>query len=179
MLSGIYDMLCNKSRRNPTVSGLSQSQELAIDSLLSGSTITAAATAAGVDRTTVHRWLADEGFRDEYEYRRVELQSAVRDRLMALTDKAVDVLEKSLDDGDAKSALALLRGLGMLNEDATVAVSVSNRVGVDTAYTEPMTQADATNRLRDLLQDQGVSLPVGFEFRRTLQIPFVVCEESE
>jgi len=170
-------MFRNVLQQNATVSGLSRSRELAIESLLSGSTVTAAATAAGVDRTTVHRWLADDKFRAEFEFRRVELQTTVRDRLMGLADKAVDVLETALADGDVKSALALLRGLGMLNDEPTVAVNVSNRFGVNGSSMEPMTNADAEARLRALIEDQGLSLPQGFEFRSTLQIPFEVCEE--
>jgi hypothetical protein len=163
--------------QNTTVSGLSRSRELAIESLLSGSTVTAAATAAGVDRTTVHRWLTNADFKREFEFRRVELQSAVRDRLAGLADKAVDVLETALKDGDVKSALTLLRGLGMLNEEPAVAVNVSNRFGADGSYMEPQTSADTESRLRELLQDVGVSLPDGFQFSARLQIPIVVCDE--
>jgi hypothetical protein len=84
---------------------------------LGGKTITAAAKAAKVDRTTIYRWLrdpCDPSFRNALEQGRLELQAAVKTRLMRLANKATDCLEDAVKAGDSKAALALLKGLGLL-----------------------------------------------------------------
>ena len=98
--------------------GLSPTQELALAALLAGKTVTAAAQQAGVDRSTVYRWLRNPyqpGFRLALERGRWELRQAVQARLLTLADKAADCLEVTLAQGDGKAALALLKGLGLLN----------------------------------------------------------------
>src|ERR1700720_4712091 len=96
---------------------LSPAQEKALDALLTGQTVTAAAKAADVDRTTIYRWLRDPyraNFRLALERRRREIRYAMEARLLALTTKATDCLEGALTLGDAKAAVALLKGLGFL-----------------------------------------------------------------
>lgn len=97
--------------------GLSPAQEKALMALLAGQTVTAAAKAANVDRTTVYRWLRHpdhRAFRTALEDGRRELRQAMSARLLALLPKAADCLEAALTAGDSKSALALLKGLGFL-----------------------------------------------------------------
>lgn len=97
---------------------LSPAQEKALAALLAGQTVTKAAKAADVDRTTVYRWLRDPyrpAFRVALDQGRREMRQAVQARLLALTNKAADCLEGALADGDGKSALALLKGLGFLH----------------------------------------------------------------
>lgn len=93
-------------------------QQKALAALLAGQTITAAAKAAGVDRTTVHRWLRDRykpAFPDALERGRRELRQATEARLLAMASKATDCLEEAMEEGDGKAAaLALLKGLGFL-----------------------------------------------------------------
>ena len=70
-----------------------------------------------MDRTTVHRWLRDPdrpGFRIALERGRRELRQTAKARLLALAGKAADCLEGALALGDSKAALALLKGLGLL-----------------------------------------------------------------
>jgi hypothetical protein len=94
---------------------LSAQQDQALEYLLTGSTVTAAAAAAGVDRSTVHRWLrADVRFATQYERRRRELVEATEARLLMLADRAVGVVEQALADGDSRAALSVLKGLGLL-----------------------------------------------------------------
>jgi hypothetical protein len=62
---------CNELPQNAALSG---PQLTAMEGILSGQSITAAAEAAGVDRGTVHRWLRDDpDFRAAYHERRADL----------------------------------------------------------------------------------------------------------
>jgi transposase-like protein len=104
--------------QNATFSeNLSPAQEKALAALLAGQTITDAAKAAEVDRSTIYRWLRDAcrpDFRIALERGRLELRQAVEARLLALANEATDCLEHAFARGDGKSALALLHGLGLL-----------------------------------------------------------------
>jgi hypothetical protein len=96
---------------------LTPAQEKALAALLAGQTVTAAAKAANVDRTTVYRWLRhpdDRAFYIALERGRRELRFAMRARLLALLPMAADCLETALALGDGKTALALMKGLGFL-----------------------------------------------------------------
>ncbi len=96
---------------------LSPAQQQALAALLAGRTVTAAATEAGVDRTTIYRWLRDPyraAFRRALELGRRELRQAMEARLLALASKAADCLEGTLTNGGGKAALALLKALGLL-----------------------------------------------------------------
>jgi len=97
------------------IDALSPSQEKALAVLLTGKPVTDAAAAAGVDRTTVHRWLKEDfGFQAALNRARRELREAMTAKLMALAEKAAEAVERSIDEGDGKTALALLKGLGLL-----------------------------------------------------------------
>ena len=100
----------------PSADALTPSQEKALSALLAGKSVTDAAAAAEVDRTTVHRWLKDDfGFRAAFNRERRRLREAMQSRLMTLAEKAAECVERSLADGDDKIALALLKGLGLLS----------------------------------------------------------------
>jgi hypothetical protein len=90
----------DESRRNATAR-----QELALEALLAGATVTDAASAAGVSRQTVHRWLAAPAFVAELRTRRDELRSALLGRLEALAVRAVERLGTLLDHEDPSVAL--------------------------------------------------------------------------
>jgi hypothetical protein len=95
--------------------GLSGPQRTAIEWLTAGETAVAAADAAGVSRSTVHRWLrADPAFQAAYNAWQADLTSTARARLLALADKAVSTVERALDRGDARTALTILRAQGLL-----------------------------------------------------------------
>jgi hypothetical protein len=97
--------------------GLSPAQEQVLMALLAGRTVTDAAKAGNVDRTTVYRWLRRPDlytFRSVLDRKRLELRQAMSARLLALLPKAADCLEAELNAGDSKAALSLLKGLGYL-----------------------------------------------------------------
>ena len=94
---------------------LSAVQELALVALLAGKNATEAAQAAGVDRTTLWRWQSDFTFQAAHNRGRRELSAAMTARLSALAEKAAGTVEGAIDKGDAKTALAVIRGLGFLS----------------------------------------------------------------
>ena len=90
--------------------GLSDSQHLAIDVLLTGGTHREAAEAAGVARTTVTEWVNHRStFCRELERRRWQRAEQVNDRIGALTTRSLDVIEKHVSAGDLRAALGVLR----------------------------------------------------------------------
>lgn len=166
---------CNTLPPKRTVSGLTQAQERALQSLLEGATVTAAAKAARVNRTTVHRWQRDETFNSELQKRRLELQSVVRDRLSAMATKAANALESALDNGNAKAAIVLLKGLGFLTDEPGVTINVS--AGTSPCYREPITKEETEQQLFGMLRSNGVDIPDGFHLPEIY--PLEVCDEND
>lgn len=92
--------------------GLEPKQVRAVESLLQGTTATAAAQAAGVNRRTLLRWQqSDYAFQAALNQDRHELREAVQLRLEKLAESAISVVEQALSKGDVRAALAVLRGL--------------------------------------------------------------------
>ena len=78
--------------------GLTQRQLNALDLLISGLTITAAAKAIGVCRRTLTRWKNEvEPFKAELRRRREDLIDEHGDRLRAMVGKALDVMDEHLE----------------------------------------------------------------------------------
>jgi len=95
---------------------LPAAKQTALQHLLQGRSLKDTAQSTGVDRRTIYRWLKkDPAFRAVYNQWHDEMKESCRSRLLALGDKAADALEKALDGGDAKSALQLLKGIGLLS----------------------------------------------------------------
>ncbi|MDC1142295.1 hypothetical protein OAU50_04325 [Planctomycetota bacterium] len=97
-------------------------QVIAIRELLAGSTITAAARAAKVDRATLSQWVNSPGlFRDVYQDARAELWDEMRSSMARAVDKSVRVVLESLEgpnpDRKLKAALAVLRMLKFDSSD--------------------------------------------------------------
>jgi DNA-binding transcriptional ArsR family regulator len=97
-----------------TPRAMTPQQELAVDLLASGKTVTEAAAAIGVSRQTVSEWLnRSADFRASLNVRRQELWEAMGDRLRALLPDAVEALASELRDGNRLKAVALvLRACG-------------------------------------------------------------------
>jgi predicted transcriptional regulator len=92
-------------------------QQTALELLVSGKSVAETARLAGVGRATVFRWLKnDPEFGAAYNQWHEQLREGCQSRLMKLTEKATDALEKALEAGDARAALQLLKGMGMIKE---------------------------------------------------------------
>jgi len=84
----------NKMRQQNSLTG---PQEIALQALLEGKTVTRAAEAAGVARQTVSRWLhEDETFVAEFNRRRAEIWDAGKLKMIQLIEAAVAALERAL-----------------------------------------------------------------------------------
>ncbi len=94
---------------------LSARQVRVVTSLMAGETVVAAAKSAGVSRETVHRWWREDfEFQATYNRGRRELLETIQCRLLALADQATETVKKAVEQGDTKTALVVLKGLGML-----------------------------------------------------------------
>jgi Homeodomain-like domain len=92
-------------------------QQQAIDTLLTGGSVSDAAQRSGVNRSTIYRWLSsDPLFKSIYERWQDHLRQASRARLTMLSERAVDVLHDALDDRDRNVAFGLLKQMGVLSK---------------------------------------------------------------
>jgi hypothetical protein len=113
------EQMSHEMSQNATpIDALSGKQERVLTLLLTGASVSDAASAAEVARETVHRWLREDyGFQAAFNRGRKELREAMQARLMALAGKAADAVERCICEGDGKMALSLLKGLGLLPEE--------------------------------------------------------------
>jgi len=94
---------------------LSSHQIAALQALTAGQSVREAAKSSGVGRTTVHKWLREHPyFRAAFNAWKEELLESGQAKLLKGSDAAIKKLLKSIADGDARSAVALLKGIGML-----------------------------------------------------------------
>ncbi len=96
---------------------LSATQSRALHLLVGGTSVSKAAEEVGVDRSTLHRWLRDDwAFKAAVNGARVELQRAVQLRLAQVACAATEVVGTAIENGDVRAALAVLKGLGRIEE---------------------------------------------------------------
>ena len=96
---------------------LSVEQMNAIDILVQGRTDQETAETVGVARETVTRWRNDNPhFTAELNRQRRLIWGDSHDRLRALASKAVDTLETSLDEGDSRVAVEVLKAIGLYGQ---------------------------------------------------------------
>jgi hypothetical protein len=86
------------------IAGLTEPQLRAVELLVQGGRPGAVADKVGVARETLWRWRKLAAFKDQLVRLRYELHAARVDRIWALTDKAYDVVEEHLDEGDPRVA---------------------------------------------------------------------------
>jgi hypothetical protein len=82
---------------DPTPSKLKVKQQLAITALLGGASQSAAAEAAGVDRSTLYRWMTrDAEFAAAYNRVKHDRYDAIYARVFQITNQMIDTLESLL-----------------------------------------------------------------------------------
>jgi|GEM_PF-2114584 len=110
--SGASSELENRSR---AIEQLPVEQQMAIELLLQGKTVTQTARMAGIARRTVYNWLKkNAAFTAIYNQWLDEMKEGCRARMLMLAGKAASAVEKALEAGDAKSGMLLLKEMGML-----------------------------------------------------------------
>jgi transposase-like protein len=96
---------------------LSGVQRIAMEALLTGKSVAETARESGVTRGTIYQWLKrDAAFQAAYNQWHEMMKESCRSRLMMM-DKAASAVEKALEAGDVKPALALLKGMGMISRE--------------------------------------------------------------
>lgn len=156
----------DKTRQKET---LSIEQLNAIDLLVMGKCDREVAEAVGVSRQTVTGWrLYNPYFQAELNRRRKEIWGAAVDRFRSLLLKSLDTVERALDEGDARTAVEILRmaGLDMTKGGGTLG---SYFVGEDDA--EEIIEKQAKQKQNEQLYQV---LPSPSEFEKRL-----VWEELE
>jgi uncharacterized protein YecA (UPF0149 family) len=107
--------------------------------LARGETVTAAAAAAGVHRTTVHHWLRHEPeFKAAVLAARREYVETLNDELRELTARALETLRKLLDDPTTAPALQLKAALAILQRSQSWNLPESPEPGPDAADGHPV-----------------------------------------
>jgi len=97
---------------------LSGEQRTALEMLVGGKSLAETARTVGVARSTIYEWLKkDAGFRAAYNQWHEMMKESCRSRLKMMLDKATSAVEKALDAGDSKAAIALLKGMGMIEKE--------------------------------------------------------------
>jgi len=97
---------------------LSPPQRMAIQLLTSGKSLVAAATAAGVNRTTLYRWLkGDPAFVAAYNAWQKDVRDTARGKILALSDLAITTIAKAMTRGDTRPALRILEATGALTHE--------------------------------------------------------------
>ena len=93
---------------------LSSPQQTAMEKMLSGDSLSAAASAAGVTRMTLYRWLNhDPRFQAAYNAWQQEALLGARTKLLALADSAVSTVAHEVQH-NGRLALRVLESLGVL-----------------------------------------------------------------
>lgn len=102
---------------------LSKGQLSVLQALLTGSTVTDAAVAAGVSRTTVHRWLKDDWvFQAALNRERREIRDAIRSQLLRAAESGVIVVSRAIEGDDLRVAMDVLKGLGLLGSRIQIGI---------------------------------------------------------
>lgn len=108
--------MSNKSKHNASDLGLSVPQITALETIASGKSMNESAAAARVDRSTLYRWRKDDvAFQAALAGLRNHAREELSTRLLTLAAKSLAVVDAALDAGDARTAIAILRGCGVLS----------------------------------------------------------------
>lgn len=97
---------------------LTQKQLTYLEHRFSGATVTDAADAAGVARTTPYKWRKEVDFRAARKLLDRARKTGFARRLHRLRDKALETVEKEVDEGNAELAIRVLTESGGLEQDA-------------------------------------------------------------
>ena len=105
---------------------LTHRQITALPYLVASPTVTEGARLAGISRRTVHRWMEDDDFRDQFERFRDEALSLAQVELKGLTLKGTGVLAEMLEDPSSNIRLRA----------AQIAIAMGVKINQQSKYPE-------------------------------------------
>ena len=115
--SGASGQLAVTGERTDNGEKLEEKQQAALDLLRIGNSVAETARTTGITRQTIYNWLRhDPVFGAAYNQWHDEMEKSAQSRLLMMTEKAMDAVEKALEAGDARAGLQLLKGMGMFRE---------------------------------------------------------------
>jgi hypothetical protein len=98
------------------IEGFTPAQIAAFDELIRGGTTTAAARAAKVDRSTLYEWLREgRPLAKALRQWKLDVLCGARLRALSLSRAAAAAVSAAIRGGDARLALRLLEGLGVIS----------------------------------------------------------------
>ena len=150
---------------------LSIEQANAIEHLLQGQSDRAVAEVVGISRQTVWEWRKrDPLFIAELNRQRFEMWREARERMKALANRALDVVEVQLGSGDPKAALAaakyILQGTRLLGDTELLKSGPTTPEGVvlqnleREARSELMAQIDTRDPIYYSFQMESIDMKV-------------------
>jgi hypothetical protein len=96
---------------------LGAEQQKALSFLVEGKSLVETSRICRISRQTLYLWMKeDAAFVAAYNRWCEQMHQSARSRLLGMADKATVAVERALENGDARAALQLLRGLGVLKE---------------------------------------------------------------
>jgi SEC-C motif/Homeodomain-like domain len=138
----------------PALSTLTPVQAQVIHALAQGTTVTAAATAAGIHRSTIHDWLRTQPeFDQAVRAARDEYRLTLRDNLCELSRASLATLRALIEDPQTpaavrgKLALAVLCQLQLSPDDASLAEAPASPLPAPASRQNP-TLSDTSATLR-------------------------------
>jgi len=115
--SGASGQLAVTGERKDNGEKLEEKQQAALDLLRIGISVAETARTTGITQQTIYNWLRhDPVFGAAYNRWHDEMEKGAQSRLLMMTEKAMDALEKALEAGNARAALQLLKGMGMFRQ---------------------------------------------------------------
>lgn len=94
---------------------LNKKQFEAIKLLLDGLNKSDIAKELNINRRTIYRWLEDEDFNNEYERQIDDIKDCAKNRLRRMMSKALDALERTLNDKNANARFLSAKEILNLN----------------------------------------------------------------
>ncbi|HXE56009.1 MAG TPA: hypothetical protein VN541_23485 [Tepidisphaeraceae bacterium] len=149
------------------IEALNDKQQAAFESLRGGSSFAVAAQRAGVGRVTVYRWVkSDPNFRAAYNAWRQEMAESAQSRLLKLADKAVDCVERAIDNNDSATAVTVLAKMGIMRKTRRASIE-PEIVQMQVQLEQEREKYRATvGMMRHLLEKAGLSPQEQIQFIR-------------
>ena len=137
---------------------LTTQQRKAIEQLTSGRTLVESATAAGVSRMTLYRWLkGDAVFQAAFNAWQNDLLDTARARVLSLTDLAVTTVARSMGRGDGKTALRILERVGVLDR-AQPGSTDATEIARQQKLTQKRAEIAARSEARQVMMEDSLTL---------------------